>query len=1127
MRSGSAIQIYCHQICGVELTDCRWSIQYSDPWSGYLTWGQHTDKKRSGCWWGRCFQTSSSTGWYPRAKGPGWFATGAQHYGDKPNYQELLTGLGREDLGDGTGGGWTARLCKVANPTKIIARRTERGMWKDLGLFSGTYAVPLERFDYWQNLEPDVLWDEAIWPSSWAGETREAMASVEAVVMCTKDPVYAVGCSACEAGTVPPFPGSQDCVACGVGTYTETKGVATCQTCQAGFETRRRRAKSCVACPAGRYQDKFLQTQDACKPCPAGHFSAAGAAVCSACPNGRFADDEGQSACKNCPDGTQSFTAATSCFGDCPCGKEFKCSCSFGEQLSYNVTVPVQEKGTQYQVRMKFLGAEISSCRFMDQPLTELDREISCNETLTDNGRTCLAWEKRLTHLEPRLKSGANESQRTLNLTSSFCRNPDNSSTIWCYVGDDNVEWEFCQPKAEVVFQTTLRLLGQETADLRLSGDRDSCRGLQEFSVLHPMKATWGSCRQGARDTWRFMPVAAAPGRALLQFTGNGRQQCAGMAGEMLDCYEHDLNQLVPMDSLHESISRWTMKEHGQKEHLCGVDEHSTCYARPASSDALQFLVSLGKLGDPVGQHFISKIQLKNTSTPSQFRYSYWMSSLVFRPQQCYDLQTTCTQAKDSELYQLEAHRVQCASGQAMQSVAFKACGAKSYQYEYRCCDVEGMGGCELELTPWTKREPSGHGRIEAKDPGESKSEVRYLFTCCQVTAHEPMSVVAAKDPIPQSYTDFEGNYFPTSRVEGRLLYEAFYHFSRDSVGSVQNFSFDPFKGHWCLFYSEEAKCVAQGSIHPLQLIPGLGDPFEVKSLGPIRSQQEPGAPMKELKIVKFKTPPRMTQRKLEKLELEEQAMDHFTPSKEMTTYDLDMVENWMPSVPNYRPYCALRDPKQWESLHDLEDEESSGWGVEKRLEELNLDANRDRIGAVLDLPAAVHPCYHYFLQGAGIKQEPFQNDFDRWDYLSFGDVAVPALKKASTAYVDRQKDRRNKRREDEKAAKEKVQEMEEDRQKQRKEPKSTTSRIVEGRLAHAGIDIDAADADEIEKVATSMNAEGGSEDLELPDEVSEENYAGATTLSMEKCAWRREVRLQKHSQKEMEHDFKQTRAPP
>ena len=139
-------------------------------------------------------------------------------------------------------------------------------MWTELGYFGGNYAVPLDRFDWWQHLETDVLYDEDYWTSTFLGETREVMPSVSAVVMCTKDPVYAVGCSACEAGTVPPFPGSQDCVACGIGTYTDTMGVAACLTCQAGFETRRRRAKSCVACPAGRYQDKFLQTQDDCKP---------------------------------------------------------------------------------------------------------------------------------------------------------------------------------------------------------------------------------------------------------------------------------------------------------------------------------------------------------------------------------------------------------------------------------------------------------------------------------------------------------------------------------------------------------------------------------------------------------------------------------------------------------------------------------------------------------------------------------------------------------------------------------------------------------------------------------------------------------------------------------------------
>ena len=147
-----------------------------------------------------------------------------------------------------------------------------------------------------------------------------------------------------------------------------------------------------------------------------------------------------------------------------------------------------------------------------------------------------------------------------------------------------------------------------------------------------------------------------------------------------------------------------------------------------------------------------------------------------------------------------------------------------------------------------------------------------------------------------------------------------------------------------------------------------LKDPFEVSSVGPIKSKQEPGAPMKELKapgggggggafkrdsalhftrlraplcqIVKFKKPPMMTSFKLERLELEDsedffhvnkkgpkmpssefrqdQAIEHFKPTKELTGYDMDMVENWMPDSPNYRPYCAMRDPKQWDSLAEL-----------------------------------------------------------------------------------------------------------------------------------------------------------------------------------------------------------------
>ena len=56
----------------------------------------------------------------------------------------------------------------------------------------------------------------------------------------------------------------------------------------------------------------------------------------------------------------------------------------------------------------------------------------------------------------------------------------------------------------------------------------------------------------------------------------------------------------VPMESLHESISRWTMREHGNVEHRCGVEDHSTC--SPASG-TFQILAvgSKDSLSGPLG----------------------------------------------------------------------------------------------------------------------------------------------------------------------------------------------------------------------------------------------------------------------------------------------------------------------------------------------------------------------------------------------------------------------------------------------------------------------------------------------------------------------------------------------
>jgi len=825
---------------------------------------------------------------------------------------------------------------------------------------------------------------------------------------------------------------------------------------------------------------------------------------------------------------------------------------------------------------MKFIGDKISSCRLMDQPVTDLNMNSSCDEAMdatgsnysgcqdrTTSGRLCLAWSARLTELEDRMGRALNQSERMVaGLESSFCRNPDNSSTIWCYVQDDEVAWEYCQPKVERVFETTMRLLGLGSATIRLSGDRETCRGLQEFAVLHPMKATWGTCRSSAsRDTWRILPVAASPGRVLLQFTGNARHLCAGQDGQMLDCYEHDLNQLVPMESLHESISQWTMKEHGNVEHRCGIEDHSTCSPVTASSNGnpLKLLVSMGKVGDPVGQHFLSKVQLKNTSVPGQFRYSYWMASGVFDSANCHDLQTDCVQATDSELYQLEAHRVQCGRGQALQSVAFQTC-PQGYQYAYRCCDLHGMGGCDLELTPWTKREPSVQGRIEAlakhvmsckdswvlshfvleaKDPGESNSEVRFLYTCCEIAPHEPLSIIGEKSPLPLSYANFEGFYFPTSRVEGRLLYHMDHAFDRQAATAVRNFSFDPHHGHWCLFL-ENASCVEQGTPHPLQLISGAEDPFEVTAMGPMKSKQEPGAPMKELKIVKFKLPPRMTQRKLEKLELEDEAMNHFQPSRELASYDLNMVENWMPSTPNYRPYCALRDPKQWETLDDLKKEEESDWGVDKRnrLEELNLMENFMRTSEV---SSTEHPCFHYFHDLAGLDNELYKTDFDVSRLLKFDELQSFASPMRKTSTRIRESRREQRKREDKKSEKSKAK-MDNMMNKDEGSPspsptpsgsaspapapsppgKAKKKDKWEANDVYEGVDQDIDTADQVEKGETWAKASGNANSFLSHPERPDPQLFGTVPEAMEKCAERQEIRAQKLAEQEVKHEVKQ-----
>jgi hypothetical protein len=149
----------------------------------------------------------------------------------------------------------------------------------------------------------------------------------------------ATACTACSAGT---FSGAQastcqpcaagsfsgadasSCSACPVYTYSSS-GAASCTTCPAGKFGIQTGQSSCILASAGYY----IPTTD-CNPfvfpscelsCTPGHYSNAGASVCSACVQGTFASGSASSSCTACPTGTygpaSGLTVCTTC-GTCP-----------------------------------------------------------------------------------------------------------------------------------------------------------------------------------------------------------------------------------------------------------------------------------------------------------------------------------------------------------------------------------------------------------------------------------------------------------------------------------------------------------------------------------------------------------------------------------------------------------------------------------------------------------------------------------------------------------------------------------------------------------------------------------------------------------------------------------------
>ena len=64
------------------------------------------------------------------------------------------------------------------------------------------------------------------------------------------------------------------------------------------------------------------------------------------------------------------------------------------------------------------------------------------NQSVTRSGNSCQQWHSQ----SPHSHSNTPSNKPNAGLEGNQCRNPDNSSTIWCYTTDPLTRWEYCDP---------------------------------------------------------------------------------------------------------------------------------------------------------------------------------------------------------------------------------------------------------------------------------------------------------------------------------------------------------------------------------------------------------------------------------------------------------------------------------------------------------------------------------------------------------------------------------------------------------------------------------------------------------------------------------------------------------
>mmetsp|Transcript_125987 Transcript_125987/g.327174 ORF Transcript_125987/g.327174 Transcript_125987/m.327174 type:complete len:926 (+) Transcript_125987:139-2916(+) len=104
------------------------------------------------------------------------------------------------------------------------------------------------------------------------------------------------------------------------------------------------------------------------------------------------------------------------------------------------------ESGTQAAVAVTIAAtsaaADALSGDSCDESLTGDGYDYRGCQTTTRSGLSCQAWSEQ----QPHTHSFTPASYPEASLTGSYCRNPANASTIWCYTTDVDKKWELCTP---------------------------------------------------------------------------------------------------------------------------------------------------------------------------------------------------------------------------------------------------------------------------------------------------------------------------------------------------------------------------------------------------------------------------------------------------------------------------------------------------------------------------------------------------------------------------------------------------------------------------------------------------------------------------------------------------------